>query len=129
MSFELDADWLDTESGDILIPPVLPEQLYFPSLPEGENYEERALRYALIEISVRDFQKYRRAARKREMRLSREAEEWLFSDDATWPYSFCNVCEALGWDPAWIRRMLQTRRVVRRKRRHRVSANGRKLAA
>ena len=44
---------------------------------------------------------------RRVQRLAREAEEWLFSDDARWPFSFVSICAALGLEPTYLRRGLQ----------------------
>ena len=33
-----------------------------------------------------------------------EAARWILSDDRRWPYSFVNVCDALGLDPSAVRR-------------------------
>jgi hypothetical protein len=33
----------------------------------------------------------------------REAEEWCWSEDRSWPFSFLNVCDVLGFDPSCMR--------------------------
>ncbi len=38
--------------------------------------------------------------------LANEAEEWIFSKDEEWPFSFENVCQILKIEPDYIRRML-----------------------
>ena len=43
--------------------------------------------------------------------LKREAERWVLSNDASWPFSFVNVCQALGFDPACVRRALRSKPV------------------
>jgi hypothetical protein len=40
------------------------------------------------------------------MRLAREADIWLFDDDAKAPISFKTCCGALGIEPEWIRQKL-----------------------
>ena len=40
-------------------------------------------------------------------RLFREAEEWIFSSDERWPFSFVTVCDALGIEPQALRRHLR----------------------
>ena len=35
-----------------------------------------------------------------------QARDWIFSDDASWPFSFVNVCGYVGFDPAYVRRSL-----------------------
>jgi hypothetical protein len=44
---------------------------------------------------------------QRAQRLAREAEEWFFSDDSDWPFSFMTICGALGLDPEYIRQGLR----------------------
>ena len=43
-------------------------------------------------------------------REAREAEEWLFSDDAHGIFSYVTVCAVLGLEPASIRQELRRRR-------------------
>jgi hypothetical protein len=43
-------------------------------------------------------------------------EEWLFSDDEAWPFSFVNVCHALGIDPVWLRERVLAQRCTARVR-------------
>jgi hypothetical protein len=32
-----------------------------------------------------------------------DAEEWIYSDDRSWPFSFENVCDLLQINPAYLR--------------------------
>jgi hypothetical protein len=48
-------------------------------------------------------------ARRWVQRESREAEEWLFSDDAHGIFSYVSVCSMLGLEPASIRQDLRRR--------------------
>ena len=43
----------------------------------------------------------------RARRHAREAADWVASDAVDWPFSFVNVCHALGLAPEWIRAGLQ----------------------
>jgi hypothetical protein len=61
------------------------------------------------------------------LQLAREAEEWIYSSDERWPFSFLNICLALGLNPDYIRLQLAHRRQaaarpLRRKRRRVMSA-------
>jgi hypothetical protein len=40
-------------------------------------------------------------------RQARLAEEWFFSDDFQWLFSFVSICEALELEPAYIRKKLK----------------------
>src|SRR6266404_1220046 len=42
---------------------------------------------------------------------SAEAARWILSNDRRWPFSFVNVCEALGLDPSAVRRAVTNGRV------------------
>jgi hypothetical protein len=41
------------------------------------------------------------------MRSVRKASAYVASDDRAWPFSFQNLCEALGYDPGMLRRALR----------------------
>jgi hypothetical protein len=46
-----------------------------------------------------------------------EAERWISSNDRHWPYSFVNVCEALGIEPTALRGALASWRAAHAPRR------------
>lgn len=64
---------------------------------------ERLLMLAVLEEAVGTYCKYVGARTRRAARLFREAETWCASDDTRWPYSFVNICHALGIDVAYLR--------------------------
>ena len=68
---------------------------------------ETRLMFAVLEDAVGIFRKYARASGRKRRRLVVETEEWLFSDDISWPFSFVNVCHTLDIDVAWLRRRLR----------------------
>lgn len=83
---------------------VLPEQFYhLPTRTCGEV----ALMRAVLEEAVDCFQKQFVKSGRRAQRLAREAEEWLFSDEVSWPFSFVNICAVLGIEPSYIRLKLK----------------------
>jgi hypothetical protein len=43
----------------------------------------------------------------RQRRLRNEAARWMGDGDTVWPYSFENICAALGLDAATVRRRLR----------------------
>lgn len=47
-----------------------------------------------------------------DVQAARHAIAYLASKDRVWPFSFENICEALGLDPDSLRRELQTRTPV-----------------
>jgi len=86
---------------------VPPEQFYGlrPSLADGRP--EAALMRAVLEDALLCFHKGLVRQGRRVQRLAREAEAWLCSDDARWPFSFVSICAVLGLEPACLRRGLQ----------------------
>jgi hypothetical protein len=89
---------------------VLPEQFHDALDSASKTRGEIALLHAILEDAVRCFQHRSVVDSQHIQRLAREAEEWLFSDDASWPFSFVNVCAALGLDPEYVRWGLQRQR-------------------
>jgi hypothetical protein len=69
---------------------------------------EKRLMLAVLEDAIACFQKYLlvRDAKGREM--FHAAEEWILEEDSEWLFSFDTVCEALGYNPAYVRRGLAT---------------------
>ena len=83
---------------------VLPEQFYHaPTRACGEV----ELMRAVLEEAVDCFQKQFVKSGRRAQRLAREAEEWLFSDEVSWPFSFVNICAVLAIEPGYIRLKLK----------------------
>ena len=66
---------------------------------------ERNLLLAVLTDAIQRFRLLAtiHGARRRELS---ESAVWILSDDRTWPYSFVNVCEALGIEPSGLRRAL-----------------------
>jgi len=69
---------------------VLPARFH----PTPGMSPERRLMLAILEDALRICTRKNRERR----RLVSETEEWIFSDDARAPFSFVNVCNALGFD-------------------------------
>ena len=86
------------------LPPllVIPEQV---STPQQIATGTRALMQAILESAIQDFQQ-RRAPTPQSRRLAQEAEEWLWSNATDWPFSFVNICDALGFNPSYLRTKL-----------------------
>lgn len=86
---------------------VPPEQFYGSRLSLAAGSPEAALMRAVLADALGCFQKGLVSQGRRVQRIAREAEEWLFSDDARWPFSFVSICAVLGLEPAYLRRGLQ----------------------
>ncbi len=103
---------------------VLPEQFF--GLPHDHGQGEFALMRAVLEDAFNCFVKPFVEDGKRAQRLAKEAEAWFFSQDECWPFSFVNICTALGLDPDYVRKGLtqwrqQRPAQIRRIRKQRVN--------
>ena len=101
---------------------VLPEQFF--AHHNGVHSGIRTLMLAILEDALACFYKQFVTNSHRARRLGTEAENWIFTDDVCWPFSFVNICHVLGLEPAYIRRCLQQRQhsplAARRKSSHTV---------
>jgi len=64
---------------------------------------ERVLMLAVLRDAVSCYQDHVGARNKLKRSLHREAEEWIFDRDRSHLFSFDNLCEALGYDPDYMR--------------------------
>ncbi len=71
--------------------------------PRGGLTAELELVHAMLRDAIQSYQKFAFAKGGRSASAYREAEEWIFSDDWRWPFSFLNVCEILDLAPTYIR--------------------------
>jgi hypothetical protein len=69
---------------------------------------ERRLLLAVLNDALDTYRKHADLPGRRHRRLFAETEQWLFSDDVAWPFSFMNLCHALGIDADWLRRRLRS---------------------
>ncbi len=124
----------DLTAATQLLPPaaVLPEQFYDRSANSNDGRGEVALMRAVLEDAVDCFQ---RAPGQNTSRERRDAEQWLFCNDARWPFSFVNICAVLGLNPEYVRLGLKRWREnplaksVRKRRREAVGRRTAQLAA
>lgn len=96
----------DLSAATQIFPPaaVLPEQFYSPAERPDSSQGELALMRAVLEDAVYCFQK---SQGTNAARLAKDAEQWFFTNDQRWPFSFVNICTALGLNAEYIRRGLQ----------------------
>ncbi len=93
---------------------VLPSQFFSRLVMDASLQPEKRLMLAVLEEAVGTFQKYVNARDRRAQALYVETEDWFASNDVEWPYSFVNVCQALGLDAAYLRRGLRRWRDAQR---------------
>jgi hypothetical protein len=65
---------------------------------------ERQLLLVLLEDALRCLEKYALTRNGKGKILFHETEDWVFATAEDWVFSFNNVCEALGFNPEYIRK-------------------------
>lgn len=89
---------------------ITPEQYVDRIRPASADRPEMRLMLAVMENGIATYLRYavdaRTPAKRRARRLFGEAKAWVESDDISWPYSFANLCTALGFDASQLRRGL-----------------------
>jgi hypothetical protein len=66
----------------------------------------RALALAVLEQAVTDVRDQRFARTRCGQRVYWDTYQWVTADDREWPYSFTNLCAALGLDVDSVRRCI-----------------------
>jgi len=96
----------DLSAATQILPPaaVLPEQFYGSVGHPDSSQGELALMHAVLEDAVLCFQKSQGTGAAH---LAKDAEQWFFANDQRWPFSFVNICAALGLNAEYIRIGLQ----------------------
>lgn len=89
---------------------VLPEQFFATPATAYQSCGAYALMRAVLEDALLCFDKQFMSHGERSLRLAREAEEWMWSNAAHWPFAFVNICEALELDADSVRRQVALRR-------------------
>lgn len=84
---------------------VMPSQ-FFSRHRSAESEGERRLMLAVVEEAINCFCKTSLARDAHRMKLHQGAENWLFSDDRSWFFSFANICDVLGLDADCLRETL-----------------------
>jgi hypothetical protein len=82
---------------------LLPDQ-YLETFRRKFHLEpEKKLMLAVLEDAIACYQKYIFAQEGKGRVLAQETEQWLLDENSDWLFSFDNVCETLGFDPAYMR--------------------------
>lgn len=105
--------------GKLLFDPIVGEKLYGNQRKHGSISSERDLMFAILADAIDCFWKYAGARDGRGIKLFQDARRWIFADDEAETFSFVNVCDALSFDPTYIRRG-----VVQAEQRQRESGGG-----
>lgn len=92
-------------------PDVLLPSQYFDRLRRSAEYDpERRLMLAVPEQGVNDYFTHSGAREANELELWREVEEWVEDRDASWLFSFENICHVLDLEPEYLRRGLRAQK-------------------
>ncbi len=84
---------------------ILPSQFFGLTAAHHLSCEQR-LMLAVLADAINILQGDRNLASKRRRQRFAEARQWLLKEDKRWPFSFDNVCEALGFEPETLRHRL-----------------------
>lgn len=68
---------------------------------------EKKLMLAVLGDAVACFQNYSFPCNAREEALFRDAEGWFLEEKREWLFSFESICDALGFDPEYVRQGLR----------------------
>ena len=86
---------------------VAPSQFYATVRKTHFTDPERRLMAAVLEDAVSCLSRDPRRCAPRQRRHFEEAKSWInATEEQDWIFSFTNVCETLGFDPAYLRRGL-----------------------
>ena len=97
----------DERIGSLFQPDSLLSAHYFGTLRRKTILEpEKRLMLAILEDAIHCFQDNLLTQNIRSRRLFEEAEEWIVEADGDWVFSFENICETLGFNPAYVRQGL-----------------------
>ena len=94
----------------ILEPDVfLPSQFYGSAGLSRKLEGEKRLMIAILKDAVECLEKHRDSRSSVGQCLYQSAIEWVEDDSTEWLFSFTNICDLLGFDPAYMRRVLLKR--------------------
>ena len=98
---------MDEKIASLFQPDTLLSAQYYGNLRRKTlTQPEMRLTLAILEDAINCFQDNLTAESGKGKKLFNEAEEWILEEDGDWIFSFRNVCELLGFDPAYMRQGL-----------------------
>ncbi len=87
----------------------LPSQFYGNSGLSRQLEGEKRLMIAILKDAVECLDKYRGARSSSGRTHYENALEWVQDTGTEWLFSFTNICDLLGFDPAYLREVLLKR--------------------
>jgi hypothetical protein len=120
----------DEKIASLFQPDTLLSAQYFDNLRRKSLLEpEKRLMLAILEDAVSRYQDNLLSQDKRGKRLFADAEDWFVETGSDWIFSFENVCEALGFNPAYVRQgLLRWKEKNRQEQSHQGAWERKKLA-
>ena len=98
---------VEEKMGSLFQPDTLFPAQYFDTVRRKANSEpEKKLMLAILEDAIDCFQKYIFARDGRGKGIFREAEDWILEENSDRLFSFETVCDALGFNPSYVRQGL-----------------------
>ena len=98
---------VEEKMGSLFQPDTLFSVQYFDTVRRKANSEpEKKLMLAILENAIDCFQKYIFARDGRGKGIFREAEDWILEENGDRLFSFETVCDALGFNPSYVRQGL-----------------------
>jgi hypothetical protein len=97
----------DDRIASLFQPDTLLSAQYFDNMRRRTLLEpEKRLMLAVLEDAVDCFQDNLSVEGGRRKMLFDDAEQWIRAKDGDWVFSFDHICEALGFNPAYVRQGL-----------------------
>lgn len=90
-------------AGELTPAAVLPAQLTAGFRNDASCQPEKRLMLAVLEEAVAAYQKFACATTPLARREFVDAQRWIELEDHHWPFSFVNICQALGLDATAVR--------------------------
>ena len=97
----------------------LPSEFYGSGGLSRQLDGEKRLMIAILKDAVECLNKYRGARSSFGSRQYENALEWIEDDGTQWLFSFNNICDLLGFDPDYLRKVL-----IKKESRYANSARG-----
>lgn len=98
---------LDEKVLAVFQPDILISAQYLATYRRRFNLNpEQLLMLAVLEDAIICFQDHVAATCKRKRLLHLEAEQWILNEDQSYLFSFENICDSLGLEPAYLRQGL-----------------------
>jgi hypothetical protein len=108
----------DEKIASLFQPDTVLSAQYFENIRRKTLLEaEKKLMLAILEDAVNCFQDNLSAQNGKGKKLFEEAEQWIVDRASDWIFSFEHICEALGFNPEYVRQGLLQWRERHRSRR------------